>query len=181
MIDIRGVSMVSFYHPLHWLYKSLTKLVTKQSWKLCFSDHCTEQAPRNAGSVSALWRNLYYKYHLYRNFHHPLWSKEARHAKWYFHDDVIKRKSFPRYLPFVRGINGWVNNGKAGDLRRPRAHYDVIVMIRRRLVGSWYSNLYFALFLYPPHNEVVGGILVSIRPSVRPPLRPSVPHAVSAL
>ena len=26
-------------------------------------------------------------------------------------------------------INGWVNNGEAGDLRRYRAHYDVIVMI----------------------------------------------------
>ena len=25
-------------------------------------------------------------------------------------------------------INGWVNNGEAGDLRRRRAHYDVIVM-----------------------------------------------------
>ena len=25
-------------------------------------------------------------------------------------------------------INGWVNNGDAGDLRRYRAHYDVIVM-----------------------------------------------------
>ena len=25
-------------------------------------------------------------------------------------------------------INGWVNNGEAGDLRRHRAHYDVIVM-----------------------------------------------------
>ena len=25
-------------------------------------------------------------------------------------------------------INGWVNNGEAGDLRRNRAHYDVIVM-----------------------------------------------------
>ena len=27
------------------------------------------------------------------------------------------------------GINGWVNNGEAGHLRRHRAHYDVIVMI----------------------------------------------------
>ena len=71
------------------------------------------------------------------------------------HDDVIKWKHFPRYWPFVRGIhrspvnsthkgqwrgvlmfslicaciNGWVNNRKAGDLRRNRAHYDVIVMI----------------------------------------------------
>ena len=26
-------------------------------------------------------------------------------------------------------INGWVNNGEAGDLRRYRAHYDVTVMI----------------------------------------------------
>ena len=71
-----------------------------------------------------------------------------------FHDDVIKWKHFPRYWPFVRGIhrspvnsthkgqwrgalmfsliciwiNGWVNNREAGDLRRYRAHYDVIVM-----------------------------------------------------
>ena len=71
-----------------------------------------------------------------------------------YHDDVIKWKHFPRYWSFVRGIhrspvnsphkgqwrgalmfslicariNGWVNNGEAGDLRRYRAHYDVIVM-----------------------------------------------------
>ena len=70
------------------------------------------------------------------------------------HDDVIKWKHFPRYWPFVRRIhrspvnsphkgqwrgalmftlicvwiNGWVNNREAGDLRRNRAHYDVIVM-----------------------------------------------------
>ena len=66
------------------------------------------------------------------------------------HDDVIKWKHFPSYWPFVRGIhrsphkgqwrgalmfslisvwiNGWVNNRDAGDLRRSRAHYDVIVM-----------------------------------------------------
>ena len=61
---------------------------------------------------------------------------------------------FPRYWPFARGIhrssvnsphkgqwrgalmfsmicawiNDWVNNREAGDLRRHRAHYDVIVM-----------------------------------------------------
>ena len=70
------------------------------------------------------------------------------------HDDVIKRKHFPHYWPFVREIhrspvnsphkgqwrgalmfslicvwiNGWVNNRKAGDLRCYCAHYDVIVM-----------------------------------------------------
>ena len=71
------------------------------------------------------------------------------------HDDIIKWKHFLRYWPFVRGIhrspvnslhkgqrrgaltfslicvwiNGWENNREAGDLRRHRAHYDVIVMI----------------------------------------------------
>ena len=70
------------------------------------------------------------------------------------HDDVIKWNHFPRYWPFVRGIhrspvnsphkgqwrgalmfslicawiNAWVNTREAGDLRRHRAHY-VIVMI----------------------------------------------------
>ena len=33
-------------------------------------------------------------------------------------------------LIYVR-INGWVNNREAGDLRRYRAHYDVIVMLNR--------------------------------------------------
>ena len=76
-----------------------------------------------------------------------------RHQESTWHD-VIKWKPFPRYWPFVRGIhrspvnsphkgqwrgalmfslicvwiNGWVNNGEAGDLKRCRAHYDVIVM-----------------------------------------------------
>ena len=72
------------------------------------------------------------------------------------HDDVIKWKHLPHYWPFVwrihrspvnslnkghwRGglmfslicawINGWVNNGEAGDLRHHHAHYDVTVMNR---------------------------------------------------
>ena len=71
------------------------------------------------------------------------------------HDNVIKWKHFPRYWPFVRGIhqwpvnsphkgrwrgalmfslictwiNRWVTNREVGDLRRHRAHYDVIVTI----------------------------------------------------
>ena len=74
---------------------------------------------------------------------------------WLQHDDVIKRKHFPHYWPFVQGIhrspvnsphkgqwrgalmflwsvlwiNSWVNNREAGDLARHCAHYDVIVMI----------------------------------------------------
>ena len=71
------------------------------------------------------------------------------------YDDVIKWKQFPRYWSFLQGIyrspvnsphkdqwrgalmfslicariNGWVNDGEAGGLRRHRTHYDVIVMV----------------------------------------------------
>ena len=76
------------------------------------------------------------------------------------YDDVIKWKYFSRYWPFVRRIhrspvnsphkgprrgalmfslicawtNSWSNNGDTGELRRVRAHYDVIVMIPRESV-----------------------------------------------
>ena len=83
---------------------------------------------------------------------------ELRHAalgtEIHSHDDVIKWKHFPRYWPFVRGIhqppvnsphkgqwrealmlslicvgiNDWLKNREAGDLRRYRGHYDVTVM-----------------------------------------------------
>ena len=78
-----------------------------------------------------------------------------------FHDDVMKWKHFLRYLLFVRVIHrspvnsphkgqyrralifslicalnkGRVNNREAGDLRRHRAHYDVIVMIWLTTLG----------------------------------------------
>ena len=39
-------------------------------------------------------------------------------------------------LIFAR-INGWVYNGEAGDLRRHRAHYDVIVMIIAKAWLVW--------------------------------------------
>ena len=80
-------------------------------------------------------------------------------------DDVIKWKHFPRYWPFVRRIhqsplnsphkgqwrgvlmfslicawlNGWVNNREVGDLRRHRARYDIIVMIKI-LSGNVYTR-----------------------------------------
>ena len=85
--------------------------------------------------------------------------------KW-MHDDVIKWKHFLRYWPFVWGIhrplvnsphkgqwrgalkfslicvwiNGWVNNREAGDLRRHRAHYDVIVMGSGWIFTQWYGD-----------------------------------------
>ena len=92
---------------------------------------------------------------------------------WYMkHDDVIKWKHFPRYWPFVCGIhwspvnslhkgqwrvalmfssicawiNEWVNNREAGDLRRHRVQYDLIVMnvkwYRIRFYMTWYDMRY---------------------------------------
>ena len=87
-----------------------------------------------------------------------------------YHDDVIKRKNFPRYWPFVRGIYrfpvnsphkglrrgalifslilicvriiGWVNNHEAGDLRRYYAHYDVTVMFfMQAQIAKLYKNI----------------------------------------
>ena len=82
--------------------------------------------------------------------------------KVHVYDDVIQWKHFPRYRPFVRGIrrspvnslhrgqwrgalmfsficvwiNGWINIREAGDLRRYRAHYDVIVMNAERILKN---------------------------------------------
>ena len=96
------------------------------------------------------------------------------------HDDVIKWKHFPRNWPFVRGIhrsphkgqwrgalmfslicariNGWVNNGEAGDLRRHRAHYVVIVMVSEWMsewVNEWVYIMYTPLLLTKWWNHSV--------------------------
>ena len=85
-------------------------------------------------------------------FHAVKSSRHANPSTWWRH----QMEHFPRYWPFVRGIhrfpmnsqhkgqwpgafvfsligawiNRWVNNREAGDLRRYRAHYDVIEMKR---------------------------------------------------
>ena len=46
--------------------------------------------------------------------------------------------------------NGWVNNREAGDLRRHRAHYDVIVM---HLSEDWVNNhMPVVMWMYPCHR-----------------------------
>ena len=44
-------------------------------------------------------------------------------------------RSFDVFLICI-SINGWVNNREAGDLRRHRAHYDVIVMKNNRVITA---------------------------------------------
>ena len=104
-----------------------------------------------------------------------LWG-EAQRLVIPLHDDVIKWKHFPRNWSFVRGIhrwtvksphkgqwraalmfnligapiNGWVNNRHAGDLRRHRAHYDVMVMPQRTSNAKracYVSNLWLSQFV----------------------------------
>ena len=91
------------------------------------------------------------------------------------HDDVIEWKHVPRYWPLVRGIdqspvnsprkdqwrgalmfplicawmNGWLNTRETGDLRRHRAHHDVIVMEQYSIYHVWHGCLTF--FGYRTH------------------------------
>ena len=99
------------------------------------------------------------------------WPKDPKSVsvrKNILHDDVIKRKHFPRHWPFVRGIhrspvnslhkgqwrgalifslicvwiNGWENNREADDLRRYRAHYDFIVMYMLTSFSHYHAASY---------------------------------------
>ena len=91
-------------------------------------------------------------------------------------DDVINRKHFPRYWPFVRGIqrspvnfphkgqwrgalmfslicawtNSWINDRDAGDLRRRRDHYEVSIM---SMVN--YQYLEFVLLITIPTPPLI--------------------------
>ena len=100
------------------------------------------------------WISNYFHYNMYDVITHPCPNFNCGSVKpplklwrgWIItpHDDVIKWKHFPRspvnsphkdqwrgalmFTLICARINGWVNNREAGDLRRYRAYYDVIVM-----------------------------------------------------
>ena len=99
---------------------------------------------------------------------------------------------FPRYWPFVRGINrspvnsphkdqwcgalmfswicvctnGCVNNCEAGNLRHHRAHYDVIVMIIQKHMQSVQFRHMTLLCLLSTHSRHIDGLLQERRNSV---------------
>ena len=101
------------------------------------------------------------------------------------HGDVMNWKHFPRYRPFVRGIhrspansphkgqwrgslmfslmcawiNGWVNNREAGDLRRHRPHYDVIVMMNYDWFG-WYFQCVINDIVFNMERDGSTGIIM---------------------
>ena len=53
-------------------------------------------------------------------------------------------------------INGWVNNREAGDLRRYRAHYDVIVMRRDYVHWSWYTHAQTHIYISLNSLSLIG-------------------------
>ena len=134
------------HKSISWSHRNdLCSLVMTEGRKSCTMIECIIQ-------------NLYVISHIDKcNTERFSYSGMIRSIPWVMtvlYDYVIKWKHFPRYWPFVRRIHrspvnspnkcqwrgtlmfsliyawlkGWVNNGEAGDLRRHRAHYDVIVM-----------------------------------------------------
>ena len=105
-----------------------------------------------------------------------------------------KWKHFPRYWPFVWGIhrspvnsypqrpvtrsfdiflicaptNGWANNRDAGDLRRHRAHYEIIVMncrlamLLHDCVIKWKHFPRYWPFVWGIHRSPEGLVLLMI-------------------
>ena len=118
---------------------------------------------RKTTETPVIWRHCAH-YDVTVMFESSSWENKINFFRWkqrtravvteQTHNDVMKWKHFPRYWPFLWGIqrspgnsphkgqwrgalmfssicawiNVWVNNGEAGDLRRHRAHYDVTVM-----------------------------------------------------
>ena len=109
------------------------------------------------------------------------------------HDGVIKWKHFPSYWPFVRRIhrspvnsphkgqwrgalmfslicvwmNGLVNTREAGDLRRHRAHYDVIVMLWLFAYSRWQSAAGRLLYLCASTALIFLSNIIKIMRNVR--------------
>ena len=84
-----------------------------------------------------LWQNNYEMKSIKNKI--SMWISAIAHVKIISHV-LIKNNSITSHIPSYRitqgdmqivraWINGWVNTSDAGDLRRYRTHYDVIVMI----------------------------------------------------
>ena len=106
-------------------------------------DYWFTNSPRRGAEGARSWEAC-----MWKCSHNLVQQNDMIHL---IHDDVIKWQYFPRNWPFVRGIhrsphkgqwrgalmfslicaciNDWVNNRKAGDLRRYRVHYDAILML----------------------------------------------------
>ena len=132
---------------IFWCLTSLSKILIsqKRKWTRAW-------VLKICGRMSK-WQNGSFKYNHQANGQ-PFITKNSWYVCvwWNFNATIIQMvlgisldpwwrhqmELFPRYWPFLRGhqicawINVWVNNRKAGDLRRHRSHYDVSVMLQRQ-------------------------------------------------
>ena len=96
---------------------------------------------------------------VFRDCNSSLISLMAR--KWWFWNDVQSLMWYRRGALLILNvfslicarINCWVNNGEAGDLRRHRVNYDVIVMHHNLNSGRWLQSsqcdyLSISMFFY---------------------------------
>ena len=56
-------------------------------------------------------------------------------------------------------INRWITNREAGDLRRYRAHYDVIVMVSWEWIHVIYSSLLFRIISQKSGNHIIAAFI----------------------
>ena len=144
-----------------WLFAAgmIKKLLNKQSscgwvetpWSLC--DAIVMIECQRHGSSCALDmmtssnRNLFRVYWPFVRGIHRSPANSPHKGQW--HGALM--------FPLISWINGWVNNGEAGDLRRHHAHYDVTVMYSghgagpmgsARLCTAMFSIVTFFLFIW---------------------------------
>ena len=159
-------------YGLEPMFLSATSRITSLAFEVIMyqSNHtiaqCREQMVEQTVELPVIWVAMTF---IWRHFNglHPISRHKPHYPQivlrpviafrnaFYFHDDVIKLKHFPRYWSFVRGIhrspmdsphkgkrrgtlkffistwtNGWANTRDAGDLRRHRAYHDVTIMLQ---------------------------------------------------
>ena len=150
---VRSVCIIPEMHYAVIILSWLTYQCRLPEWwisRCCFIKGTTVRIQISpANSMPIYWINM----------SNSAWLKHLAKTFYRFHDDVIKWKYFPRYLPLVRGIhrppvnsphkgqrrwtfkfslicariNSWVKNRETGDLRCHGTHYDVIVILTCRV------------------------------------------------
>ena len=92
-------------------------------WKIPPKSHGLETTPARHTMMTSSNGNIF-------RVTGPLWGEFTGH-RWIPHTRASDSELSCFYLICV-WINGWVNNGEAGDLRRHRAHYDIIMTLKWR-------------------------------------------------
>ena len=154
------INLLNFFVKYEYVYRFIYSTVSCV-YIMC----SLHKSSTNLNFPFSLNMNYYtsYNYYMSMSLNHNVYLNRSREISCHpnGHDDVIKWKHFPLYWPFVRGIhrspvnsphkgqwrgalmlyliyariNVWINHREAGDLRRHRAQYGVIVMSNQTCVA----------------------------------------------